>query len=68
MQQTFVEILRSTADERRALFSSVAAQLETQAANVEKDLYVCWILDFLFNRRQGDPIGLYFKEIGRAHV
>ncbi len=61
MQQTFVEILRSTADERRALFSSVAAQLETQAANVEKDLYVCWILDFLFNRRQGDPIGLYFK-------
>lgn len=61
MQQTFVEILRSTTDERRALFSSVAAQLETQAANVEKDLYVCWVLDFLFNRRQGDPIGLYFK-------
>lgn len=61
MQQTFVEILRSTADERRALFSSVAAQLETQAANIEKDLYVCWVLDFLFNRRQTDPIGLYFK-------
>ncbi len=21
----------------------------------------CWVLDFLFNRRPGDPIGLYFK-------
>lgn len=61
MQQTFVEILRSTADERRALFSWVAAQLETQAANIEKDLYVCWVLDLLFNRRQSDPIGLSFK-------
>ncbi|WP_439630794.1 nucleotidyl transferase AbiEii/AbiGii toxin family protein [Shinella sp.] len=61
MQQTFVEILRSTVDERRALFSSVAARLETQAAKVEKDLYFCWVLDFLFNRRQSDPIGLYFK-------
>ncbi|NTE56524.1 nucleotidyl transferase AbiEii/AbiGii toxin family protein [Agrobacterium tumefaciens] len=61
MQKAFVEILRSTADERRALFSSVAARLETQAANVEKDLYVCWALDFLFTRRRSDLIGLYFK-------
>ncbi len=61
MQEAFIEILRSTVDERRALFSTVAAQLETQAANIEKDLYVCWVLDFLFNRRPGDPIGLYFK-------
>lgn len=61
MQQTFIEILRSSVDERRALFETVAAALETQAANVEKDLYVCWVLDFLFNRRGDDPIGLYFK-------
>jgi len=61
MQQTFIEILRSSVDERRALFETVAAQLETQAANIEKDLYVCWVLDFLFNRRGDDPIGLYFK-------
>lgn len=27
----------------------------------EKDLYVCWVLDFLFNRRPNDPVGLYFK-------
>jgi hypothetical protein len=53
MQQTFIEILRSSVDERRALFETVAAHLGTQAANVEKDLYVCWVLDFLFNRRGG---------------
>ncbi|MET3900267.1 hypothetical protein ABIB57_004233 [Devosia sp. UYZn731] len=61
MYQAFIDILRSPDEERIALFSSVAASLETRAENVEKDLYVCWILDFLFNRRQGDPIGLYFK-------
>jgi hypothetical protein len=61
MQKTFIEILRSSVDERRALFETVAAHLGTQAANVEKDLYVCWVLDFLFNRRRNDPIGLYFK-------
>jgi hypothetical protein len=36
MQETFIEILRSSADDRRALFSTVAAGLETRAENVEK--------------------------------
>lgn len=61
MLQGFIEILRSTADDQRALYSTVAADLKTRAENVEKDLYVCWVLDFLFNRRPGDPVGLYFK-------
>lgn len=61
MQQTFIEILRSSPDDRRALFSTVAAHLDTRAENVEKDLYVCCALDFLFNRRPNDPVGLYFK-------
>lgn len=61
MHQTFIEILRSTIEERRTLFSTVAAELETRAENIEKDLYVCWALDFLFNRRPTDPVGLYFK-------
>lgn len=47
--------------ERRTLFETVAAHLGTKAANIEKDLYVCWVLDFLFNRRPNDPVGLYFK-------
>ena len=61
MQKTFIEILRSSVDERRTLFETVAAHLGTQAPNIEKDLYVCWVLDFLFNRRPNDPVGLYFK-------
>lgn len=61
MKQAFIEILRSSVDERRALFSAGASNMETRAENIEKDLYVCWVLDFLFNRRQTDPVRLYFK-------
>jgi hypothetical protein len=55
MHQNFVEILSSDIDERRALFSAAASHLETRAENIEKDLYVCWVLDFLFNRRARRP-------------
>ncbi|NKK54368.1 nucleotidyl transferase AbiEii/AbiGii toxin family protein [Rhizobium leguminosarum bv. viciae] len=61
MRQSFIDVLRSSADEQRALFSAAASDLETRAENIEKDLYVCWVLDFLFNRRKDDAIGLYFK-------
>jgi hypothetical protein len=61
MRQGFIDVLRSSADERRALFETVASDLQTRAENIEKDLYVCWTLDFLFNGRGDDPIGLYFK-------
>lgn len=62
MYPTFLEILRSSTDEQRALFSAAAGELETRAENIGKDLYVCWVLDFLFNRRPGDAARLYFKE------
>lgn len=61
MRQGFVDVLRSSADEQRALFSAAASDLETRAENIEKDLYVCWVLDFLFNRRRDGALGLYFK-------
>ncbi len=61
MKQAFTEILRSSVDERRALFSAGASNMGTRAENIEKDLYVCWVLDFLFNRRPTDPVRLYFK-------
>ncbi|WSH69116.1 nucleotidyl transferase AbiEii/AbiGii toxin family protein (plasmid) [Rhizobium ruizarguesonis] len=61
MRQSFIDVLRSSADEQSALFSAAASDLETRAENIEKDLYVCWVLDFLFNRRKDDAIGLYFK-------
>lgn len=61
MHPMFIEILRSTDDEQRSLFAAAASELKTRAENVEKDLYVCWILDFLFNRRRDASVGLYFK-------
>lgn len=61
MYPVFLEILRSNADEQRALFSAAASELETRPENIEKDLYVCWVLDFLFNRRPADAARLYFK-------
>lgn len=61
MYPAFLEILRSSADEQRALFSDAAAELDTRAENTEKDLYVCWVLDWLFNRRPADAARLYFK-------
>ena len=45
MLKTFIEVLRSSVDDRRALFETVAAHLETQAQNVEKDLYVLILVE-----------------------
>lgn len=59
MRQGFIDILRASADERRALFSAAASDLETRAENIEKDLYVCWVLDFLFNRRKGPVANIF---------
>ena len=56
MKQPFIEIPRSTADEQRALFPAVVSGMETRAENIEKDLYVCWFLDFMLNRRPSDPV------------
>jgi hypothetical protein len=61
MQRRFLEILRADIDTRRALFETTAARVHTRAENIEKDLYVCWILDFLFNRKPDDGVRLYFK-------
>jgi hypothetical protein len=40
--------------ERRDLFLGAAARLGTAVQNVEKDFWVCWTLDALFN---GLPAG-----------
>jgi hypothetical protein len=61
LHERFLDILRASPAERRALYEATAARLGTRAENVEKDLYVCWILDFLFNRRPDDGVRLYFK-------
>jgi len=49
MNPGFVEILRAPATERRDLFLGTARRLGTPEENIEKDFWVCWILDALFN-------------------
>jgi Nucleotidyl transferase AbiEii toxin, Type IV TA system len=57
----FTAFLASAADERRGAFLTTAAQLNTGEVNVEKDFWVCWTLDALFNRLPAGGPRLLFK-------
>ena len=60
MNPAFDDILRADAESRRGLFAATAQRLGTTAQNVEKDFWVCWTLDALFNG-PGDGPRLLFK-------
>lgn len=60
MNSAFDEILRADAETRSGLFAATAQRLGTTQQNVEKDLWVCWTLDALFNGL-GDGPRLLFK-------
>jgi hypothetical protein len=49
MNAAFDEILRAEAQTRSGLFAATAQRLGTTPQNVEKDFWVCWTLDALFN-------------------
>ncbi|MGB5556716.1 MAG: nucleotidyl transferase AbiEii/AbiGii toxin family protein, partial [Paracoccaceae bacterium] len=49
MNPSFHDILAASDAERRDLFLGTAARLGTAVQNVEKDFWVCWTLDALFN-------------------
>ena len=53
--------LAASADERRGAFLTTASRLGTGPVNVEKDFWVCWTLDALFNRLAGEQPRLLFK-------
>ncbi len=61
MNPGFVEILRAPATERRDLFLGTARRLGTPEENIEKDFWVCWILDALFNGLDKGGPRLLFK-------
>lgn len=44
------KIARLSADERKALFTNTASKMGLNEAIIEKDFWVCWILDYLFHR------------------
>jgi hypothetical protein len=54
MNADFQTVIAATEAERRDLFLGAAARLGTAVQNVEKDFWVCWTLDALFN---GLPAG-----------
>lgn len=61
MNPTFRTIITATDGERRDLFLGTAARLGTAVQNVEKDFWVCWTLDALFNGLEAGGPRLLFK-------
>src|SRR6185436_10886622 len=49
MNGAYDDIIGSSDADRGALFVETAARLGTAVQNVEKDFWVCWTLDALFN-------------------
>lgn len=61
MNRNFDTIIQAADEERRGLFLTTAARLGTAVQNVEKDFWVCWTLDVLFNGLPLDGPRLLFK-------
>ncbi len=61
MNPGFLQILKAPVEERRDLFLGAARRLGTPEENIEKDFWVCWILDALFNGLEKSGPRLLFK-------
>ena len=61
MNEAFGRLLAATDDGRRDVFLTTARRLGTAVQNVEKDFWVCWTLDVLFNGLPEDHPCLLFK-------
>lgn len=59
MNPAFLQVIGATDNERRDLFLATATRLGTTAQNVEKDFWVCWTLDALFNGVEPGPRFLF---------
>lgn len=61
MNLAFHAVIAASDAERRDLFLGAAARLGTAVQNVEKDFWVCWTLDALFNGLEIGGPRLLFK-------
>ena len=61
MNADFQTVIAATEPERRDLFLGAAARLGTAVQSVEKDFWVCWTLDALFNGLPAGGPRLLFK-------
>lgn len=60
MNPAFDDVMGADTETRAGLFTTTAQRLGTTPQNAEKDFWVCWTLDALFNGRNGGP-RLLFK-------
>jgi hypothetical protein len=61
MTEGFQTVLAASEKERRDLFIGAADRLRTNEQNIEKDFWVCWSLDALFNELEAGGPRLLFK-------
>jgi hypothetical protein len=61
MTEGFQTVLSAGARDRRDLFVGAGNRLGTAEQNIEKDFWVCWTLDALFNGLPADGPRLLFK-------
>lgn len=61
MNLNFQTVIQASGAERRGLFLTTAARLGTAVQHVEKDFWVCWVLDALFNGLPSNGPRLLFK-------
>ena len=61
MNADFNTVIAASQKERRDLFVGAATRLGTAVQNVEKDFWVAWVLDALFNGLQPGGPRLLFK-------
>lgn len=57
----FDEFLAASPDDRRGAFLAAGQRIGTPEQNIEKDFWVCWTLDALFNRLPSGSPRLLFK-------
>ena len=61
MTEGFQIVLAASDEERHDLFVGAANRLRTNEQNIEKDFWVCWTLDALFNELEAGGPRLLFK-------
>lgn len=61
MNTNFYRIIAAKPQDRRDLFLTTANRLGTPLPNVEKDFWICFVLDLLFNYRNAYEPRLLFK-------
>src|SRR6202011_1939840 len=61
MNPAFDEVLTAGSEAMLSAFDTTALRLGTTSQNIEKDCWVCWTLDALFNGLQAGGPRLLFK-------